>query len=653
MTDLSDIYETRWPATGVTFAEPLASDRFADMFANAEKQQRLVNNAFAADQSREAAYDRRIAAVKAATGRELENPERGGYSLSERDLRRLTRDGPIDPMAYRRDQFEQQLAEIRSTNPDKAEALTFDDINAEAKATAKGAEDAGSRETGAGTIKSLGAELAGGVWGSRRDPLFVGSLFAGPTSALGKAAFTRIASSALFQGLYNAGLTAVEQPAVQQWRAEIGARSGVQPALENVGMSFLFGAIPGAAIQGVKEGLSAPLRRVLTGHPEPGDIEAVHAGLTPDAPREAAALVSGAESVAADRATLTIPEPKGVAPELHDDMLAAALKRADDPAAPSPDAVRALNEIEAYHGSPAKFEAFDSQHIGSGEGAQAYSYGHYVAENRAVAEGYAKKLSDGKEPQLYRVSIKRKPEEFLDWEADMDAQPAGRKILAEMDPKFKERLEEYLDDNGQPELETLTGQQFHRLLERWASEDEIPGVVSNYENPHFRREASEFIQKLGVPGVRFLDNKSRGMTEGGTRNYVVFNDKDLEITHRNNEARSRIDAEIEQRLTEAQPKSHAEAVQAADEALDDIGRREGMATLRESVDNVRAEQVAARAERVAAAEIEPPAKAPSKDPIGKVPWVDDEGRPKLLTAKAAAAVGEKDDLLAMLVRSCK
>ena len=50
--------------------------------------------------------------------------------------------------------------------------------------------------------------------------------------------------------------------------------------------------------------------------------------------------------------------------------------------------------LTVYHGSPAKFSKFDRTKIGSGEGAQAYGYGHYVAESPAVAKGYQEKLSN-------------------------------------------------------------------------------------------------------------------------------------------------------------------------------------------------------------------------------------------------------------------
>ena len=41
--------------------------------------------------------------------------------------------------------------------------------------------------------------------------------------------------------------------------------------------------------------------------------------------------------------------------------------------------------IRAYHGSPHDFDRFDMSKIGTGEGAQAYGHGLYLAESPAVA----------------------------------------------------------------------------------------------------------------------------------------------------------------------------------------------------------------------------------------------------------------------------
>jgi hypothetical protein len=46
-----------------------------------------------------------------------------------------------------------------------------------------------------------------------------------------------------------------------------------------------------------------------------------------------------------------------------------------------------------WHGSPHKFDRFDASKIGTGEGAQAYGHGLYLAENPAVAAGYKETLS--------------------------------------------------------------------------------------------------------------------------------------------------------------------------------------------------------------------------------------------------------------------
>lgn len=47
----------------------------------------------------------------------------------------------------------------------------------------------------------------------------------------------------------------------------------------------------------------------------------------------------------------------------------------------------------AYHGSPHDHDKFESSKIGTGEGAQAYGYGHYFAESKDVAEYYKDTLS--------------------------------------------------------------------------------------------------------------------------------------------------------------------------------------------------------------------------------------------------------------------
>jgi hypothetical protein len=54
----------------------------------------------------------------------------------------------------------------------------------------------------------------------------------------------------------------------------------------------------------------------------------------------------------------------------------------------------------AYHGSPHQFDAFDLSKIGTGEGAQAYGHGMYLADREGVARGYRDALSRVPNDQL-------------------------------------------------------------------------------------------------------------------------------------------------------------------------------------------------------------------------------------------------------------
>jgi hypothetical protein len=53
-----------------------------------------------------------------------------------------------------------------------------------------------------------------------------------------------------------------------------------------------------------------------------------------------------------------------------------------------------MQEIDVYHGSPHRFEEFDASKIGTGEGAQAYGHGIYLAESPDVARTYIPKGRD-------------------------------------------------------------------------------------------------------------------------------------------------------------------------------------------------------------------------------------------------------------------
>lgn len=90
----------------------------------------------------------------------------------------------------------------------------------------------------------------------------------------------------------------------------------------------------------------------------------------------------------------------------------------------------ASKAIRAYHGSPYDFDRFDLSKIGTGEGAQAYGHGLYMAENPEVAQSYKKagqmfgnyKPDENYAGHLYEVNINADPEHFLDWDKPLSEQ---------------------------------------------------------------------------------------------------------------------------------------------------------------------------------------------------------------------------------------
>jgi len=228
--------------------------------------------------------------------------------------------------------------------------------------------------------------------------------------------------------------------------------------------------------------------------------------------------------------------------------------------------------IIAYHGSPHSFDKFSLDKIGTGEGAQAYGHGLYFAEKEGVAKSYrdalagagklivdgpsgVKKLNAEKiasrlekkyDPEMadefreylrmigqgdmtiadmkrdffgqaarsswgrdvysairdakgventgsmYQVRINADPNDFLDWDAPV------AKNLAPVAQKHLGDMAQYAKTNGQ-------------LVHKIGTTDVVPD-----------------LKAAGYPGIKYLDQGSRGAGEG-SRNYVVFDDALIEI----------------------------------------------------------------------------------------------------------------------------
>ncbi len=243
--------------------------------------------------------------------------------------------------------------------------------------------------------------------------------------------------------------------------------------------------------------------------------------------------------------------------------------------------------IKAYHGSPHDFERFDMSKIGTGEGAQVYGHGLYFAENPAVAAEYKKALTkwsgaveiqtpsragflddspstferffaarfrehqgdltatkdalmqdlrahpgdktiqaaidfantkdaqfnirDHAPGKTYEVSINADPEHFLDWD----------KPLSEQSDAVKKAVSSLLPN--EPDLHEMYGSTVADLLRGTEYDPQIGPRAAN--SPEY---ATEALRAAGIKGIRYKDQGSRG-AEGGTHNYVVFDDKIIDI----------------------------------------------------------------------------------------------------------------------------
>jgi hypothetical protein len=238
-----------------------------------------------------------------------------------------------------------------------------------------------------------------------------------------------------------------------------------------------------------------------------------------------------------------------------------------------------MAELTAYHGTPHRFaptEAnplgeFRASQIGTGEGAQVYGHGLYLAEHPDVAKGYRTRLSPdvGLMARNVDSALLNGAQSFKDYgstfesalsgmreaykkESQKNIETAVRQVYNEPhgsfyhvdlpDPVIEKMLHWDKPLSEQPpyvqkiiseEIKRIggsadTGQQAYRELmfdARMAGKKSGSQTMkSNIE----AAEASKRLQELGIPGIQYFDAGSRG--SGGTRNFVVFPGEEKNLT---------------------------------------------------------------------------------------------------------------------------
>lgn len=309
-----------------------------------------------------------------------------------------------------------------------------------------------------------------------------------------------------------------------------------------------------------------------------------------------AAGIAGPAAKAGEKAAMTV----GKAGErLAERAVPAVMERGGLPA----EMMQAMGQgsvspLIVYHGSPAKFQRFDPTKIGSGEGAQSYGYGHYVAENPKVAKGYKEKLSRYGElvtkegdkiyiPDLPKNSADQIAAEIWIKNPNLqDAQYVLSNLSSQYFPKDVKKTDvlksiEELNKKGASTSGSLytidlPDKQIARMLDWDKKFSEQPenvqrGIIKYWsENPGLKyygrpeqmtgegiygsvkaaslgpesgarinlnpanQAAAMDLRYQGIPGIRYLDQGSRGAGQG-TSNFVVFPGEEelLRILERN------------------------------------------------------------------------------------------------------------------------
>jgi hypothetical protein len=245
--------------------------------------------------------------------------------------------------------------------------------------------------------------------------------------------------------------------------------------------------------------------------------------------------------------------------------------------------------MTVYHGSPYKFAKFDASKIGTGEGAQAYGHGIYVAENPKVAKQYAENVKDLNSIAEYNAKLNRLSKIMEEDNAGAYRKfktAKGQQAAQEYDALMEEKLQKTkapgnlykidLPDKhinkmldwdatliNQPKhiLEAIkdvphgqTGFTYGDIVESIKAAPHLNDpkdyswahptgkeIYQNFANSptlgnkaQGQIEASNALSQRGIPGIKYFDENSRTFNKG-TRNFVVFPNHEhlLDITDMN------------------------------------------------------------------------------------------------------------------------
>lgn len=228
--------------------------------------------------------------------------------------------------------------------------------------------------------------------------------------------------------------------------------------------------------------------------------------------------------------------------------------------------------LRTYHGTGASFSEFDFDHIGEGEGSQAFGWGGYVTSSKKIGKNYATLMDNDPSRAYYRIQHSNGTR-FAKKYPTLESFLHGDKQIA-MNDKFteQEKIDYYNemkklaepyhnlyevdipDDNGSNYLDwdaPITDE----LIDKVAKA--LPSLRS-YDIKDFKKDrtfdnfyktismrsvkddavfnddkaASKLLASLGYTGIKYKAGRNFGGAEEGDTNYVIFKPEDMKIVDR-------------------------------------------------------------------------------------------------------------------------
>jgi hypothetical protein len=245
--------------------------------------------------------------------------------------------------------------------------------------------------------------------------------------------------------------------------------------------------------------------------------------------------------------------------------------------------------IKAYHGSPHDFDKFSTENIGTGEGAQAYGHGLYFAEREGTAKSYksSTNYADKKRqfqnelpddayiedvvemkdegafsPEMTELISALEDDGFLGFDYPSQAISAAfSKNLRDYDPS--DRLKKAVNNGHMYEVDIdaspdelldfdapLSEQSDYvksklpqEVFDYFKKTNDPRGINLVHDNPlvpdramirepEYAAQAAAKLNDLGIKGIKYTDARTRFSGGDRTHNYVMFDDKTIEIARK-------------------------------------------------------------------------------------------------------------------------